>query len=185
MSVCDIIEMRYEMTTFYLIRHAEPRYDDVQERGIYGMAYNFGKLTDNGIIQARDRGNDDTLKKSQIILSSPYTRALQTAAMIASKLGLDVIVEHDLHEWMPDLNPNIDVDGEGAFRSYMAQKGQKDTSNQFNYETYHAIKKRMELVLLKYTSYDHVIVVSHGIAISALTHFDDVIEHCGVRKIEL
>lgn len=45
--------------------------------------------------------------------------------------------------------------------------------------------KRMELVLLKYTSYDHVIVVSHGIAISALTHFDDVIEHCGVRKIEL
>ena len=43
----------------------------------------------------------------------------------------------------------------------------------------------MELVLLKYTQYDQVIVVSHGIAISTLTHFDDVIEHCGVRQITL
>lgn len=173
------------MTTFYLIRHAEPRYDEVIERGIYGMAYNFGKLTDNGILQAHARAKDETLKKSQLILSSPFTRALQTAAILASHLGLEVIVEHDLHEWMPDLNPNRDVDGEGAFEAYMAQNGQKDKNNAFNYETYLAIKKRMELVLLKYTQYQEIIVVSHGIAISSLTHFDDVIEHCGVRKIEL
>ena len=173
------------MTTFYLIRHAEPRYDEVVERGIYGMAFNFGKLTDNGVLQAHERGKDEVLKKSQIILSSPYTRALQTAAIIASHLGLEVIVEHDLHEWMPDLNPNFDADGESAFESYMAQNGQKDINNSFDYETYDAIKKRMELVLLKYTQYEEVIVVSHGIAISSLTHFNDVIEHCGVRKIEL
>lgn len=173
------------MTTFYLIRHAEPRYDEVIERGIYGMAYNFGKLTDNGILQAHARSKDDTLVGSQIILASPYTRALQTAAIIASHLGLEVIVEHDLHEWMPDLNPNLDVDGEAAFEQYMALKGQKDLNHSMNFETYDAIKKRMELVLLKYTQYESVIVVSHGIAISTLTHFDDVIEHCGVRKIEL
>jgi broad specificity phosphatase PhoE len=173
------------MTTFYLIRHAEPRYDEVIERGIYGMAYNFGRLTDNGVLQAHDRGKDKLLKKSQLIVSSPYTRALQTAAILASHLGLEVVVEHDLHEWMPDINSNLDVDGEGAFERYMAQNGQEDLNNEFHYETYDAIKKRVELVLLKYTQYDEVIVVSHGIAISSLTHFDDVIEHCGVRIIEL
>ncbi len=46
------------MTTFFLIRHAEPRYDEITERGIYGIAYNFGKLTDNGILQAHARGKD-------------------------------------------------------------------------------------------------------------------------------
>ena len=86
---------------------------------------------------------------------------------------------------MPDINPNSDVDGEGAFEAYMKYKGKKDVKNLFHYETFDAIKKRMELVLLKYTQYDQVIVVSHGIAISTLTHFDDIIEHCGVRKITL
>jgi broad specificity phosphatase PhoE len=173
------------MTTFYLIRHAEPRYDEVIERGIYGMAFNFGKLTDNGILQAHERGKDPLLKDAQIIVASPFTRALQTAAIIASHLGIEVVVEHDLHEWMPDINPNKEVDGEGAFEAYMKSKGAKDSKNVFQYETFDAIKKRMELVLLKYTQYDQVIVVSHGIAISTLTHFDDVIEHCGVRQITL
>jgi hypothetical protein len=43
----------------------------------------------------------------------------------------------------------------------------------------------MELVLLKYTHYQKVIVVSHGIAISSLTFFDDVIEHCGIREASI
>ena len=173
------------MATFYLIRHAEPRYDEVKERGIYGMAYNFGKLTENGVLQAHERGKDQTLEGSQIIIASPFTRALQTAAIIASHLGLEVQVEHDLHEWMPDVNPLAEVDGEGAFETYMSLKGQRDTTGSYHYETYSDIKKRMELVLLKYTTYEKVIVVSHGIAISTLTHFDDVIEHCGVRTIQL
>ena len=66
----------------------------------------------------------------------------------------------------------------------MNNQGKKATKT-FEYETYEEVKKRMELVLLKYTKYKKVIVVSHGIAISSLTHFDDVIEHCGVREITL
>lgn len=36
-------------------------------------------------------------------VSSPYTRALQTAAIISQKTNIDITVEMDLHEWMPDL----------------------------------------------------------------------------------
>ncbi len=172
------------MTTFILIRHGEPRYDEVVEKGIYGMAYNFGKLTDNGIEQAKKRALDPQLKDAEIIIASPFTRALQTAANIASKLGLEVIVEHDLHEWLPDKNVVKDVNGAASFEMYMKLEGKK-APHTFDYETYDEIKKRMELVLLKYTKYRKVIVVSHGIAISALTHFDDIIEHCGVRVIDL
>jgi hypothetical protein len=30
-----------------------------------------------------------------------------------------------------------------------------------------------------------VIVVCHGIVMSSLTRFDDIIEHCGVREVDL
>ena len=173
------------MTQFILIRHGEPRYDEVIDKGIYGMAFNFGKLTSNGVIQAKQVASDVKLSGAQLIISSPFTRSLQTAANIASVLGLEVIVEHDLHEWLPDLNPNLDVEGQKAFELYMKNKGMVDKEFGFNYETYEAIKKRVELVLIKYTSYDKVIVVSHGIAISSVTHFDDIIEHCGIRIITI
>jgi len=172
------------MTTFILIRHGEPRYDEIKEKGIYGMAYNFARLTENGIEQSKTRAKDSKLKDAEIIISSPFTRSLQTAANIASTLGLDVIVEHDLHEWLPDKDVVKDVDGEKAFETYMNHLGKKSTTS-FEYETYDEVKKRMELVLLKYTKYRKVIVVSHGIAISALTLFDDIIEHCGVREITI
>jgi broad specificity phosphatase PhoE len=173
------------MTQFILIRHGEPRYDEVIDKGIYGMAFNFGKLTSNGVIQAKQVASNVKLSGAQLIISSPFTRSLQTAANIASVLGLEVVVEHDLHEWLPDLNPNLDVDGQKAFELYMKNKGMVDKEFSFNYETYEAIKKRIELVLIKYTSYDKVIVVSHGIAISSVTHFDDIIEHCGIRIIRI
>lgn len=173
------------MTQFILIRHGEPRYDEVVDKGIYGMAYNFGKLTTNGINQAKQVASDPKLGGAQIIISSPFTRSLQTAANIAAVLGLEVIVEHDLHEWLPDLNPNLDIEGQKAFELYMKNNGLVDKEFGFNYETYEAIKKRVELVLIKYTTYEKVIVVSHGIAISSVTHFDDVIEHCGIRIINI
>ncbi|TOK03265.1 histidine phosphatase family protein, partial [Vibrio parahaemolyticus] len=44
------------------------------------------------------------LEKAEVIISSPYTRALQTAEIINRKLGLELFVEHDLREWRADLN---------------------------------------------------------------------------------
>lgn len=37
-----------------------------------------------------------------MILSSPYTRALQTAAILSRELNIDLQVEFDLREWQPD-----------------------------------------------------------------------------------
>lgn len=172
------------MTTFILIRHGEPRYDEMHEKGIYGLAYNFGKLTENGLEQAKKRALDPELKDAEIIVSSPFTRSLQTAANLAAHLGLDVYVEHDLHEWLPEKDITKSVDGAKAFETYMHERGKK-APHTFEYETYDEVKKRVELSLLKYTKYKKVIVVSHGIVMSTMTHFEDIIEHCGKRIITL
>jgi len=172
-------------TTFILVRHGEPRYDEVIERGYVGMGYEFGKLTDNGIAQAEARAKDPLLKGAEIIISSPYTRALQTAAILSRLTDTPLVVENDLHEWMPDTKFIFDQDANASFQEYLSAEGVRTLNHTYRWESYEELKKRVHLTLIKYTAYRKVIVVCHGIVISALTRFDDVIEHCGVREIEL
>jgi len=172
-------------THFIFIRHAEPRYDEVIERGYVGMGYEFGKLTENGVAQAEKRAKDPILKDADIIITSPYTRALQTAAIISRETGIKIEVENDLHEWMPDTSFKFDYDVSAASKEYFEAKGIRNVSHQYRWESYNDLKKRVELTLLKYKNYRKVIVVCHGIVISSVTRFDDVIEYCGVREIRL
>jgi broad specificity phosphatase PhoE len=177
--------MIHMTTHFILIRHGEPRYDEVIERGYVGMGYEFGKLTENGIAQAEDRAKDPNLKDADIIISSPYTRALQTAAIISRETGIKLVVENDLHEWMPDTKFIYDYEVSGAFQEYFEAEGRRNVGHKYRWEAYEDLKKRVHLTLLKYKNYKKVIVVCHGIVMSTLTRFDDVIEHCGVREVDL
>ena len=52
-------------------------------------------LTDEGVQQAELASKNEILKGSDLIVLSPYTRALQTASIISK-------VEIDLHEFIPD-----------------------------------------------------------------------------------
>lgn len=170
-------------THVILIRHGEPRYDEVQERKFVGMGYELGKLTDRGIEQAEQRAKDAKLQGATLILSSPYTRALQTAAIISRITQIPLLVETDLHEWMPDTTFKFDFDIPKAFEEYIKYKGVDHRDRKFPYETYVALQHRVKSVLDRYRTYDKIIVVCHGIVMSAFTHFDDIIEHCGVREV--
>lgn len=169
------------MTTFILIRHGEPRYDEIQSRGYKGMGYELGRLTDLGIKQAEERALDPRLKHSQIIISSPYTRALQTAAIISRHTGINLVVENDLHEWMPDMTHNYQLEPHTSFEEYITYRGIPESTRTYPWESYEHLQQRVGAVLDRYQDYDQVIVVCHGIVISSQTHFDDIIEHCGVR----
>lgn len=59
-------------------------------------------LTELGIKQAEEVSWNPFLENCQIIVSLPYTRALQTAAIISKNTGLDIKVEVDIHEFIPD-----------------------------------------------------------------------------------
>lgn len=86
------------MALFYLIRHGEPNYEAVSEIGFYGFGRSFAPLSSRGIMQAEATAEDSRLLDADIIVSSPYTRALQTAAIISRKVNKPIIIEPELHE---------------------------------------------------------------------------------------
>ncbi|TNF07569.1 MAG: histidine phosphatase family protein [Bacillota bacterium] len=172
-------------TKFILIRHGEPRYDEVKERGYVGMGFELGKLTERGELQAAERAKDPSLHDADIIISSPYTRALQTAAIISRITGIKLTVENDLHEWMPDTTFQFENDVKDIYEAYFNANGKQSEDQKYRFESYDHVKKRVHAVLEKYKHYHKVIVVCHGIVISAVTHFDDIIEHCGKREVVL
>lgn len=169
-------------TKVILIRHGEPRYDEVQERHFPGMGYELGKLTERGILQAEKRAVDPRLEGAQLIVSSPYTRALQTAAIISRITQIPLVVENDLHEWMPDKTFTFNFDVPKSFEEYVSHRGICLPNCEFPWETYEELQLRVQHAVSKYKDYEKIIVVCHGIVMSAFTRFDDIIEHCGVRE---
>ncbi|MFA6801531.1 MAG: histidine phosphatase family protein [Acholeplasmataceae bacterium] len=172
-------------THFIFIRHGEPRYDETQNIWQKSVGYNFGKLTENGEDQALEVAKNPLLKDADIIVSSPYTRALQTAAIISRITGIKLVIENDLHEWNPDTNFIFDFEDNLPFEEYLKNKGIHQLDDKYRWEAYKDIKKRVELSLLRYKNYKKVIVVSHGIVMSTVTRFDDVIEYCGIREVDI
>jgi broad specificity phosphatase PhoE len=170
-------------TEVILIRHGEPRYDEIKERNYVGMGYDLGRLTDLGVTQAENRALDRILKGAEIIVSSPYTRALQTAAIISRITNIPLTVENDLHEWMPDITFKFNFDVSQSYTEFFQFNGKKNGHEKYPWETYEDLKIRVENALEPYKKYNKIIVVCHGIVMSTLTRFDDVIEHCGIRKV--
>jgi len=168
-----------------LIRHGEPRYDEVQARGYVGMGWELGKLTERGKQQAEDVSSDERLIGATLILTSPYTRSLETAAIISRNTRIPLEVENDLHEWMPDVSFKFDYDGQKSYENYIQSKGVRNDDTSFRWETYENLQNRVRDAILKHKNHDKVIVVCHGIVMSSLTFFEDLIEHTGIRVVHL
>jgi len=58
------------------IRHGEPNYLHCDERGFVGQGRDMAPLTDEGVQQTELVSKNELLKGSDLIVSSPYTRAL-------------------------------------------------------------------------------------------------------------
>ena len=84
------------------IRHGEPDYTPCWERGFIGHGKDLACLTPEGIKQAEEVSKNSILDGSELIIASPYTRALQTAAIISKNTQLNISVEINLHEFLPD-----------------------------------------------------------------------------------
>lgn len=156
---------------FYLVRHGEPDYSEANTKIYHDIGIELSPLTENGRMQIKKVAEDPRLQNSSIIISSPFTRALQTAAILSKKLGLDIIVETDLHEWMANKD-YIYVDDETAkknYREYIDNKGYYPEGEPKDWETTAMMKERFVNVLKKYKNYDDVIVTCHGMIMEAVT----------------
>lgn len=164
------------MAQFFLVRHGEPDYSFCDERGYIGHGRDLAPLSEKGIAQALKTASDTRIKDAEIIVSSPYTRALQTAAIISQKTNIDIKVEMDLHEWMPDLTFQFSK-SEESFELNMdfnKHKGIYPAEEKRRWEDLESLRRRVKKVTDKYAHYNKVIMVCHGMVIRTIAYAEKI-----------
>lgn len=171
--------------TLVTIRHGEPDYAPSESRGYMGHGMDLAPLTDAGRAQAEEAAKDSRLNGAEFIVTSPYTRALQTAAIIARRRDLDIRVEMDLHEWMPDLTFQYRTKEElrALDEDFLRNKGAYPQGETRRWETVEMHKNRVAGVLERYSGFRKIIVVAHGLTIARITGRTTT-HYCGVTELE-
>ena len=166
----------------YIVRHAEPDYTKAEALGFWGVGLNFAPLAQQGIDKAKETACDSRLKNAQIIISSPYTRALQTAQIISQHTGIDVEVEVGMHEWLPDTTAELKSTA-GASKQFKENKGVHPAGEGLTWEEEKPMRRRMRAVLDKYAHLDTIIIVGHEMSLKTLTHFETM-ERGGIMEFD-
>lgn len=162
------------MALFYLVRHGEAVYDHLLENGFWGFGRDFAPLSKKGMEQAEITAKDIRLKDAELIVSSPYTRTMQTAQIISRETGIRVEVDIDLHEWVPDQDNRYETSEESfAFaREFTKYKGEYPPGEKLRWESLQSMRQRIKRVADKYADYDKVILVGHGMVFRCLTYIE-------------
>jgi broad specificity phosphatase PhoE len=158
------------MTVFHLVRHGQPAWELADERNLLGAARDWTPLNAEGCAQI-ERTADGLLDcGAQLILASPMTRAMQSAAILSRRLDLPLQVEFDLHEWLPDLS--FHYTREIALARYdemLRIGGEWPAGEKRGWEQLSSVRGRVMAVLKRYTHLDNAMVVCHGTVITSLT----------------
>lgn len=158
------------MAIFYLIRHGTPDYSERNTKIYQGFGTNLAPLSKQGISEIKHAAKDGRLSGTDIILSSPYTRALQTAAILSKELQADIAVETDLHEWMANKEYIFEPDDVAIshYRAFCEQAGVYPDGSEQDWEDRDHLRARILPVLEQYSGYEKVAVCCHGMIIQAL-----------------
>jgi broad specificity phosphatase PhoE len=173
------------MLKIILMRHSETDYSFVEAKGYIGHGCELGQLTDDGILIAEKASLDSKLDGSELIVSSPYTRALQTAAIISKNRQLHIKIELDLHEWIPDLTFGYSgkTFADKAIDMFKQNRGICPDDSNIKYESIDVLSNRAKNSLLKYMDYKKIIVVTHGMVMNRFVSAQRI-PYCGIYEIE-
>ncbi|EJG2021542.1 histidine phosphatase family protein [Vibrio vulnificus] len=163
------------------VRHGVPDYSLSDERKMTQLEKDYASLNRDYIHELHAVAQEIQLEKAEVIISSPYTRALQTAEIINRELGLELFVEHDLREWRADLDGGyVDLsERDRRWHEYRTSLKHNVEANHVLYESWGELKNRAENVLSRYTHYSKVIVVSHFNVFESLAGYQDNGIGCG------
>lgn len=164
------------MALFYLVRHGETDWLMTRRLGLLGLQQDFVPLTARGEKEAERLRSDERLRGCEVLLSSPYTRALQTAAIANTELKLPLKVEFGLHETLPNVyREALSVDETLKLcEDFERNKGKAPENESIRWETLDQARSRVLNVLRKYEQYGTVAVVCHEKIIKSLTGWKDI-----------
>jgi broad specificity phosphatase PhoE len=155
-----------------LMRHGEPDWPLVNDRGWVGLANDFTPLTRRGIRQAETTADALEAERVSLVLSSPMTRALQTAAIVAFRLAVPLQVELDLREWLPDETYSWSTPQEvfAAYDDMLAHRGVRPEGHPLRWEPLAQVRDRATHVLEPYADAgETVVAVCHEVLIQSVT----------------
>lgn len=169
------------------IRHGEPDYQPVDQRGFIGLGRDLAPLSALGVRQAEQAALDPRLADAQLIVSSPYTRALQTAAIVSRHTGLELRVETDLHEMIPDKTFQVKgLEQNSQFhQDFIRCQGEYPPGESRKWETIAEVIARTQRVLDRYLAegYRSIAVAAHGGVIRRYTGRLEI-EYCEISQME-
>ena len=146
-----------------VMRHGERDYEPCHERGFIGQGLELAPLTENGEKQAAEAAWNPLIDGCSIIVSSPYTRCLQTAAIVSRIRNIPLKVEVGLHEWIPDLLfQNKAGEAKAYGKEFALNEGRYPDGELCRWESIDMMEKRLLGVLDKYVNYDKILIVTHG-----------------------
>lgn len=172
------------MAVFVLIRHGDTNWPLVDDSGFRGHGMDLAPLTEKGRGQAELAASDPRLKNCSMILSSPYTRAMETAAILSRITGLPMRIELDLREWEPDQTYQFSSKAElmEIVNDYERHGGIHPAGERRRWEPKHALRERFERVLDRYSDLERVAVVAHGMLL--MTRIDRTeIANCEINEL--
>ncbi|WP_315093436.1 histidine phosphatase family protein [uncultured Cellulomonas sp.] len=159
------------MTTYVLVRHGETDWAAAAAAGLVGPASDLAVLSPAGIRQAEKLAAELAADPPDELVSSPMTRALQSAHHLASALGRPMTIEPGLREW--------NCDRRGTWRDHSEfvtnfhrlldeDRGLVPPGDDSVWESLAEVRDRVHDALSRHTG-RRVVVVSHCLAIFALT----------------
>jgi broad specificity phosphatase PhoE len=161
------------VTQIYLVRHGEADYEPIDSRGWPGMAADSAPLSSVGMKQAEELADILGGVRATYLVSSPFTRALHSAAIIGHRLALGVRVDYDLRDWLPDhtgLWRSV-ADVHAAQAEFEAYDGEWPDGIQRAWEPLSRVRERARAALARHTASTDgpVLAITHATVIRALT----------------
>ncbi len=199
----------------FLIRHGETDWQQLEARGVRGLARSFAPLTPLGRVQIDTITSDYRLQEAEAILCSSYARALESAARLSRAMNKPLYVEYDLHEWLPQKDPAGEVDEEviaGAARELAYYTGYfpfperrvrrepwppskerrvpvhertPPPPEARSWETLDEVRERVIGVLRRYRHLSSAVMVSHSVVMTSLIGVKRPIGHAEIVPLEI
>lgn len=177
--------------TVYLMRHGEPTYRDTTALGLPGMGAELGQLKPDGIRQAEQAAMDSRIQDVDLIVASPYPRALQTAAIVSRQIDRPIDVAVGIFEWLPriDYSAPSHTEIKEAWDEYKANGGVHKPNDKYPYWETHAQMRERALTAIKpYLERDDIrklLIVCHGGIMRALMNQPSLkkIHFCEIREL--
>ncbi len=153
-----------------LVRHGEVDYAGVDAYApVYrGARGDFAPLTDSGVAQVTTTAASLDVRNPRIVCS-PFTRTVQTAAIVAQRFGTQFTIDLELHDWLPYLDGATGYTYDEWLRVFERYQACSDPGTTRTWESDEEMHARIVRVVRRHLGEMDLVLVTHEVLIKLAT----------------